>query len=279
MGLVMVGEDQVLAFDLDDAAQMFGAALASVRDDLQAIERKSQDQILLKFTDGDSITFFLGNLLAEINACSDGPAEKLQRYVGTISSIRARQALGSSAFDESDLIPMIRNTDYVSQLRAVANESSLDGDTYHFRNIAADYWIILALDSETCTTPMRRSMLPMDTDVDSLFAKAAENFRHRFLPTLKVEDLGQIKMLSGSGDYEASVLAIDQFWRDAADSIGGGPLAVALSKDVLLYCSKTNEDGVARLKRVIEDRGGSFAYSISTKLLEWTETGWVEASA
>lgn len=257
---------------------MFADSLSSARNDIQAIERKSQDELLILFSDGHSISFFLGNLLAEINANTEAAPEMLQRYVDALSGIRVRTAASPNAFVESALIPMIRNADYVSHLRAVAAESQVAGESYFFRNIAADYWVILAIDSEACTTPLRRSMLQTGEDFDVLFTKAVENFRIRFLPTLKVEDLGPIKMLSGSGDYEASVLAIDDFWRDAAEDEGGGPLAVALSKDVLLYCSKFNSDAVSRLKDLVAKRGGTFPYSISTKILEWTDEGWIAAS-
>lgn len=91
---------------------------------------------------------------------------------------------------------------------------------------------------------------------------------------LKLHRAGSYWALILDGNFEASLLSLDELWDEALASYAPTGAVVAVPcRDVLGFCDASDPAGIAELRRVIE-RVGSDRYRISTRLLHRSDGVW-----
>ncbi len=99
----------------------------------------------------------------------------------------------------------------------------------------------------------RRHLLASQTDEARLHASAIENLKRRVGANLQLHAQGPSWMLTCEGNFEASLLMVDELWEEVLrEQAGGQPVAAAPARDVLCFCPSTRADGIEQLRGIVE---------------------------
>ncbi len=272
--LIACGRSGAAEFDLDDAARLSLEAIKS-SEGVKSVERKSPDELVIRFFDGTESSFFLDNLLINLNNDPNAEKEIIARYVTVLIKDAGPDTPRSQGELKRKVVPLIRHTDYVNFLRGAEGKSGEPLDTYLFRNFIADYWLILALDDKESTSVLRRSEFDvLQLSDDKLLELAAQNLKRLSDSELRIERANGVNMLVLDGNYESSMLIANDFWRKESTYLDDEIVAVAPARDLLMYCSKSNTECINRIHDLTLQNFDSFANAISTELIEWNGESW-----
>jgi hypothetical protein len=276
--LIACGRSVATEYDLDDAAKLTIEALKS-SDVVELVEQKSADELTVKYSDGTESSFFLGNLLINLNSNPEAEREIIAHYV----SVLLKDAIPERPILEDELrrniVPLVRHTDYMDFLRDAAIKSDEPSDAYFVRALAADYWIILAIDGEDATSVPRHSEFKiLGLSDDQLLELAISNLKGRADSELRIQRTNGVNMLIFDGNYESSILLVSDFWRKESTFLGDTIVAIAPARDLLMYCTKSNTECVRRIHEIAIQNFSSLANTISTELIEWSGDNWTAYS-
>ena len=87
---------------------------------------------------------------------------------------------------------------------------------------------------------------------EELHALAIENLESACRGRIVVESYGPVMTARFDGNFEASLLLLDEFWDVAVrDDVGSSPIAAVPSRDVIAFCSGDSPAGKAELLAII----------------------------
>ena len=123
-------------------------------------------------------------------------------------------------------------------------------------HLCGDLWIVYAEDLPDRTSSLKKDRLQSAGIADDELLNLAKDNLRRILPPAQRHGDGPWYMVTAGGDYTASLLLFDGLWDDLADSVEGDVVAVAPSRDVLLYT------GSPEFRRRVSQRSGSVLLEI-----------------
>lgn len=265
--LAITGCSVAEAADFDLAAQLVEAELD--RDpSVKSVNRIETNQLKVQLTDGSEVDVFLDNLSAELRSSEEDPEAIAARF--------ARIAVASAGkplqIEQKRIYPIVRHISYLTQFREIYGEKA---DLPAGIPLAADYLVLVALDREESMRILRESdFSEIGNSQDEVLALAVENLRRDLTPKAEILGDGQINMVAMGGNYESSLLLDNEFWRSEAKRMDDSPVAVAAARDLLLYVRKSDEESIARMRKIVDENQATMTGPISTQLLEWTGDNW-----
>jgi uncharacterized protein YtpQ (UPF0354 family) len=213
------------------------------------------------------LTAQLNNLWSTLSACE--PEERLRELEPFLTSL----VDSASALDSRRRRP---RRDRVVPL--IKDESFFDEVDQGFRpateRLVADLSIVYAFDqphSLQIMTETERASLKVPAD--ELRALAVRNLR-RLVPEIRHEESGAAHMLLAGGNFEASLLLLDDLWGRLAGDVTGELVACAPARDMMLYTGTGLAGGVDVLRQIAARILGEGGYALSGTLLRWTSLGW-----
>lgn len=108
---------------------------------------------------------------------------------------------------------------------------------------------------------------------DQLKELAIENLR-RILPPVEQHGGDPYYMLTAGGDYVASLVLFDDLWSKLENDVEGNVVVGIPSRDVLLYTSDKSPEGIAAMRKAIENITATEGYLVSTTMLRRHSNGW-----
>jgi uncharacterized protein YtpQ (UPF0354 family) len=110
---------------------------------------------------------------------------------------------------------------------------------------------------------------------DQLHVHAVENLRAFARENLKLVDYGGTYAVILDGNFEASLLVVDDFWDRIATRQAGPDIAVALpARDVLAFCPAGSSEGLAGLQAIVDRVFPGGDHPISDRLFRRVGTFW-----
>ena len=189
--------------------------------------------------------------------------------VNHLNSIQPMLAATKVAPTRENIVPTIKNSEFVSQIGDLTDVPQ--------EHLAADIWIIYALDLPNETRSFRRSDLQqLGVDPGELRQLACNNL-DRILTTIRGHGRGPWYAITAGGNYEASILLLDKVWeewQDWEELVDGDIVAAVPARDVLLVTGSRSKEGIQTVRqkaRQIEEKGD---HLISQTLLRRTSGTW-----
>jgi uncharacterized protein YtpQ (UPF0354 family) len=108
---------------------------------------------------------------------------------------------------------------------------------------------------------------------NELRALAVKNLR-RLVPEIRHHDSGAGYMLLAGGNFEASLLLLEDLWTRLAVEVPGELVACAPARDTMLYTGSGIPGGIDSLRQLATRIITEGNYSLSGTLLRWTGIGW-----
>jgi uncharacterized protein YtpQ (UPF0354 family) len=215
----------------------------------------------LRDSSGREHTIYLDNLWLMCRADPEQAEQTIRRHVSTIPLQE-----DTEASDPRQIVAMIKDQTYLSLLG--------EKTTVLYEHLAADLYVVYAIDTEKMMRTLSRDELgALHLTEDQIAGLAVENLR-RILPAIECHGDGPWYLLSAGADYVASLLLFDDVWDFAASQIDGNVVAVAPTRDSLMFTGSDSAEGLAEIRRIALDVVKSGHHVISPTLLRRIDGGW-----
>jgi uncharacterized protein YtpQ (UPF0354 family) len=220
---------------------------------------------------GHTLTINLDNLYADVARSPPAARARLVELALAASVESAKAADGEvAAPTREQLVPTIRNVAWLQSVPV----SDLAKDF-----LAGDLTVVYAFDRAHSLVPARIPELEsLGVSPAMALALAKANLRARLPPSLDTRGDGRSFMLLAGGNYEASLLLLDEIWDQFAPRLPGRLLACVPARDVCLVTSTETPGGVASLIAA-RDRVWNSApsHAIAKTLLQREDRNWAVA--
>jgi uncharacterized protein YtpQ (UPF0354 family) len=165
-----------------------------------------------------------------------------------------------------NIVPLIRDRQFLDQVP--------QGGSIKAEHLVADLWIVYAED-----TPQSLRYLTGDfpTSFPELRQQAIRYLRST-LPEVRGHGNGPCYMLTAGGNFEASLLLLNEIWDQQAQRVDGELVASVPSRDVVMFTGSHSQAGLTELRAVVHRIHSSGSYPISETLLVWRHGAWQEYS-
>ncbi len=100
--------------------------------------------------------------------------------------------------------------------------------------------------------------------------RATENLM-RLLPGIEIHSGELFSMLTAGGDYEASLLVVDDLWKSGDIKVDGEIVVAVPTRDLLLVTGSKNAAGIAKLEEVARGAVNESSYSLTTTLFVYRD--------
>ena len=225
----------------DDYVAAVRAADSSVQ-----IERVNDLEVRITKPGGKPFTAFLDNAYADVERDPSRRSAVIERYAKAIL-----EGLGqkSALFDRSRVVPVIKDRAWLSDMAAA---QKAQGSEKPLELVVDDYnedlVVVYGLDSPTAIQYVNRSSFEVSgVPRAELRSIAIENLR-RLVPNIEVHKGAVVSMITAGGDYEASLLLLDEVWRGDKVSVEGDMLVTIPARDVLLFAGSNTPGAVEQLR-------------------------------
>ena len=149
------------------------------------------------------------------------------------------------------IVPLIRGTAYLRQLQEL--EPRTNRAQHHVYEVYnEELAIVYAEDKEDTTSLLKHGELAIiGLDMNSLKALALQNLSD-VLDGIEQTDANGRGQLLADGNYDASLLLVDELWEVNEFGINGDIVVAVPSRDRLLYTGSNDTHNLATLQSVID---------------------------
>jgi uncharacterized protein YtpQ (UPF0354 family) len=219
----------------DEFARAVTAALPSSTVTTGDLELTIRDQ------NGRERTVLLVNAYGEYSLAP----ERLRDIIGTYVAALPPPPTGETKLDRSRIVPVIKDRQWLDDVhnslkaRGVRQEHLAD----KFNN---ELVIVYAEDD-----PKRMRYLTVEEGAgigrEELRALAVANLK-RLLPKIEMQGDGDFSLISAGGDYDASLLLIDEIWSGGQIKVNGDIVVAIPVRNVLLVTGSRNRTGLKKVR-------------------------------
>jgi len=208
---------------------------------------------------GDATTTDLRNAYQVYLADPSQLDSVIKRYVAVLADTVA--VGGKTAVDRLHVVPVLKSTGWVAavqQQRKAVPTAQLLTEPFN-----SDLMIVYA---EDLPSSVRFLMTHDDVgDRVSLRDRAVANLK-RMLPKIEMRTGAHgMFIISAGGEYEASLLLLDEVWSSGQIKVDGDIVVALPTKDVLLVTGSRNAAGLASLREAVQ-RLAAAPYSLTPSL-------------
>lgn len=217
-------------------------------------------QLKIKPAQGNETTAFLDNAYAEYLRSPKDKRAIIERYVQSYKDIPQ----GEFKLDPSMIVPVVKDRAWLEEVERAAEARGLrETDDKLFEDLNGDLVIVYAEDSPTNIRYFSgEDLIAAGIDRKSLRALAVANLR-RILPQVEIHRGPHVSMLTAGGDYEASLLLLDELWEPKKLGLKGEIVLAVPSRDVVLVAGSEDAEGVRQLRELARKNAKENTYSLT----------------
>lgn len=220
-------------------------------------------EVRVTMADGVVSTAYLDNAYQAVQRDPASQAEVIARHVGMMANLDDT----GTGIEVKNIVPVIKDRAWVSETQA-ARPPSANGVPfkYVYDDFNHDLVIVYAEDQPTTTNYFDAQELEKaGVDRNGLRSLAVANLL-RILPDLKREEIDGVSMLSAGGDYDASLLLVDEIWSGDMLKVDGEIVVAVPARNVLLFVPAADEARVKELKALVRRVFAEYSYTLTDQL-------------
>jgi hypothetical protein len=217
----------------------------------------------------------LENLWRECRGQAEGCAS-VDRFVRM--SAQAHQQPGGSAARPELVRALVKDAGWVEKvMEMVAGGPEPERNAILMRPLLRDLWVVYAIDLPDGIQMMaRRNLKELALTEDQVHALALSNLDALGeVPHQPHAEAAGVRVVHVGDSYEASRLLPVRRWAALAETLGGSLVAVAPTRDYVLFTGAGDAAAVARMRRLAARLMEEEGHPLSATLLRWTPRGWV----
>lgn len=236
--------------------------LLELRCGARELRYEEPDMLSLKTAEGTEHKLYLQNLWIQSRDNLAEGREVIERFVSVVSGFGKEVEATRDA-----VVPLVKDQTYIDFLG--------EGTNVLIEHLAADLWIVYAVDRDTnITTLSEKEMVALELSREDLRNLATENLRN-ILPPVECHGEGPWFLLVAGGDYVASLLLLDSVWEFATNQVKGDVVAVAPTRDVVLFTCANSIEGLAAIRQRATELVSTSDHIVSPTLLRRIGDRWV----
>jgi uncharacterized protein YtpQ (UPF0354 family) len=163
-------------------------------------------------------------------------------------------------------VPIIKDRGWVEDAKAMSKSRGFDPEESQVTEDYNDELVIVYAEDTPRNVRYftRKDLDKAGVERSKLRALAIANLR-RVLPKIEAHQGPVYSMYTADGNYEASLLLFDDLW-DGDIKVDGDIVVAIPTRDVLLITGSKNEEGIARLREIVDQITAEGTYTISSNL-------------
>ena len=197
----------------------------------------------VKEASGLDRTIFLTNAYREYSLDPKRFGDIVKGFVAAM----ARSGTGQAKLDHSRIVPVIKDRKWLDDLHKMHKAQGKDQE--HLSESFNNELVVVYAEDD----PTRMRYLTTSEDIgvgrQELRALAVENLK-RILPKIEMRGDDHILLVSAGGDYEPSLLLIDEVWSGGQVKVNGDIVVAVPARDVLLVTGSRDRTGLKRIREL-----------------------------
>jgi len=183
--------------------------------------------------------------------------------VHTLAAAMLQSGKDQAGVDRLRIVPVIKDRQWLLGLQQTLKARGVEQE--HLWERLNDELVIVYAEDD----PTRMSYLTTQDDIgvsrEELRALAVDNLR-RMLPKIEMRSNGEVLLISAGGDYETSLLLIDEIWSGGQVKVNGDIVVAVPARDVLLVTGSRNPAGVKQLRELAAKFAAEGPYGLTDTL-------------
>ncbi len=235
------------------------AAKASIPDARMTVEGDLTVKILL--ADKTELDAFLDNAYQEYLQAPESRDEIIARRVASLSEQHAHDG----KIDRTRIVPVVKDHLWLHEIQqSLKQRGAKDPPEYIVEALNDDLDVVYAEDGEKGIHYFTQASFDKSNiERKQLRLLAIENLK-KILPPIEIHRGPIVSMITAGGTYEASVLLLDDVWRDV--KVEGDIVVSVPARDVLLVAGSRTPGGVEKLHELTAKAMQEGAYHLTDTL-------------
>ncbi len=163
------------------------------------------------------------------------------------------QAVVQPVLDINHILPLVKDRKWLTDVSQNLKTKGAKFSPLH-DDLNAELVIVYAEDQPERTRFLDESEVRMDKP--ALRALAIKNLR-KTLPRIELHQAGPVGYLTAGGDYEASLLLLDDIWSDGQIKMNGETIVAIPGHDTLLVAGSGNPEDVPKFREMVKSLGAT----------------------
>ena len=279
MRLLMVWLIAMLGFASPSSAETLsnGAFAKLYARELQAalpsfsIKVPSDDELKLTRPDGSEVSLFLASFYQQYQ----NQPETLSQLVKTHAGALKQAATVPAKLDTSHIFPVVKDRPWLADM---ARSMKARGTQFSplYDDLNAELVIVYAEDQPQRTRYIDANEIQMDKA--ALRALAVNNLR-KTLPPIKFSQGGPVGFITVDGDYEASLLLLDEVWSNGQIKMNGETVVAIPGHDTLLVIGSADPEALMTFRTLVATLGASAKKPLTNTLFVYRGGKFVKFEA
>jgi uncharacterized protein YtpQ (UPF0354 family) len=251
----------------EEFARAMAAALPSA-----TVTVQGDLELIIREPSGFENTTLLANAYSEYSL----EPERFGEIVNVFVKALARPRASGTKVDRSNIVPIIRDRQWLDDVR-----NSLEGARMrqeHLTEKLNDELIIVYAEDRPANIRYLAIEEGADIGREELRALAITNLR-RVLPEVEKRGEGDISMITAGGNYEASLLLLDEIWSGGQLKVNGDIVVAIPTRDLLLVTGSRNRAGVKRLRELAAKFAAQGPYGLTDALFVYRNGRFIRFGA
>jgi uncharacterized protein YtpQ (UPF0354 family) len=217
--------------------------------------------LTIKDSEGSERTIFLGNAYSQYLGHPKAIDEILKIYTSSFAETRAM----TGEIDRSRIVPIIKDREWLGEIK----QSPKLGGGQPLENVNEDLNEDLVIVYAEDTPKNIRYFPPkaleeLGISRDQLRGLAVANLR-QLIPKPEIRSGALVSIITAGGNYEASLLLLDDLWATLPTSDGDIVVAIP-ARDLLVFTGSHNQKGIAKLRELAAKYSRESAYRLTNAL-------------
>jgi uncharacterized protein YtpQ (UPF0354 family) len=228
-------------------------------------------RLTIRHADGRTMSVDLGNAYSFYSRDSRRLDSVVQTHVAAWSRPPAAQTGASVKLDRSRIVPVVKPRQWLTELNARLKAQGVQQE--QLVDDFADELVVAYAEDD----PVRMRYLTSDDDIGDRAAlrKLAVANLQRLLPKIEMRNHDDVfALISAGGDYEASLLLIDDIWSGGQIKVNGDIVVAIPARDVLLVTGSRNRTGLRKVRAMAAQFFADGPYSLTETLFVYRNGGF-----
>ena len=243
--------------------QEFARALARTRPSAK-VSVAGDLKLTIKETDGLVRNIQLNNAYNEYKL----DPQRFDDLVATFSAIFSQSASKEAGLDRTRIIPVIKDRQWLDELHNTLKAKGVAQQ--HLADRFNDELVIVYAQDD----PNRMRYLTTQEDFglsrEELRSLAVANLK-RVLPKIEMGRVGDVALMSAGGNYEASLLLIDDIWSSGQIQVNGDIVVAIPTRDTLLVTGSRSRSGLKLVRELTAKFKAQGPYELTDTLFRYRD--------
>ena len=194
--------------------------------------------------------------------------QRFDDLVATFSAIFSQSASKEAELDRTRIIPVIKDRQWLDELHNTLKAKGVAQQ--HLADRFNDELVIVYAQDD----PNRMRYLTTQEDFglsrEGLRSLAVANLK-RVLPKIEMGRVGDVALMSAGGNYEASLLLIDDIWSSGQIQVNGDIVVAIPTRDTLLVTGSRSRSGLKLVRELTAKFKAQGPYELTDTLFRYRD--------